>query len=948
MSGAFQLPSIPAVDRFSLLDTLEQPPRDSTSTHATEPCQTRSYRAAKGKARARDAYEDGFDFSSHTAGSPSHATMNAAESKLDFESFTSEEAPQSDKKGKGRQRTSDVDSPLCLDYSGPRPDDLANMSKNGSLSRFRRPNIGGSSQEIEPEYSSPLSSSQYDDSSLKRSIRELGSSPTNSPQTQRKSLPDPSLSSSASSTRSYVSNQNQGGPSSSSLLASSGIPPSRPGTANKKRRSAGVGDTETNSQAPTSHQADEAPSTCATSSSAPYISFNFDFDCAESPHPVPNQPPSRQDSLYSTRSNSRRASLLFNSSTSVASGSRSTHRNDSLSSASPELSEGQSRSRAPPRGPSEYEIRSALIERARAQIPSGDVHRRRGLDQLESQLTRAEQLGRLELPSYPPTGVPSPSNSDIAFNRSAIDRNPDRPPRGSRFDIYSLDDTGSAAQREAGQRSTAPQPSAPQLPQVRAASPLAVPFADAATLSRSDFYQIRMEELRREEADQRWRAIAQQSEPPQQQGRHHVNLPLPSRRMNDSPPTLPPTRSQNSDSERSLGQTRSAIQANSSESSLRRADVSRGRDTGSGRPQEASTLVPPERMDSWRRFTAQVPTRLRRLETEDAVGTFEAEVTQRFLAQENVRASWRRSRATAEADAHSIPRHDPVTSSQTSAGQREQPPWRREHFGLRTPTNLPEVRAAAYAAARQARSDSLPRYRGSNGWSSSRQERHEDESALEYLGRLMSHDSMLDHLMASDAAMDYPSSSGSVAFDSRNFVRDEDWAELNSYESLMQLGERIGKAEVGVPKSLVDGLPTCQYAKWDGGSCAPRPAVSEGKGKEKLVPKAARDTMCPICREDYLDSDLVCTIPRCDHAFHSVCIKVSNPLRTKIRSEQDTDIFVCWVEKTWFKTAKTCPLCRGDAFDEITLPKLNFQEPSGSNYRLSFMTGLDSSWSFNL
>uniref|UniRef100_V5ERT0 RING-type domain-containing protein n=2 Tax=Kalmanozyma brasiliensis (strain GHG001) TaxID=1365824 RepID=V5ERT0_KALBG len=151
-----------------------------------------------------------------------------------------------------------------------------------------------------------------------------------------------------------------------------------------------------------------------------------------------------------------------------------------------------------------------------------------------------------------------------------------------------------------------------------------------------------------------------------------------------------------------------------------------------------------------------------------------------------------------------------------------------------------------------------------------------------------------------------------LALDARNFIADEEWAELNSYEGLMQLSERLGAADVGVPQSLIDALPTCEYGKWDGGSCRLRdslspPLLGKGKGKQKVEPPSnARDTMCPICREDYLDSDLLMSIDKCCHAFHADCIK------------------------TWFQTAKTCPLCRADAFDRVSLPALPFQSSSSA------------------
>ncbi len=98
----------------------------------------------------------------------------------------------------------------------------------------------------------------------------------------------------------------------------------------------------------------------------------------------------------------------------------------------------------------------------------------------------------------------------------------------------------------------------------------------------------------------------------------------------------------------------------------------------------------------------------------------------------------------------------------------------------------------------------------------------------------------------------------------------------------MQLSERLGAAEVCVPQSLIDTLPMCEYGSWDGGSCrqqrdgATPPVVGKGKGKQKvIVGSTARDTMCPICREDYADPDILMSINKCHHAFHADCIKVS-------------------------------------------------------------------------
>lgn len=240
-----------------------------------------------------------------------------------------------------------------------------------------------------------------------------------------------------------------------------------------------------------------------------------------------------------------------------------------------------------------------------------------------------------------------------------------------------------------------------------------------------------------------------------------------------------------------------------------------------------------------------------------------------------------------------------------------------------------------------------------------RRERNEDESALEYLGRLMSHDSMLDEWMAGDvhgpllrmaiesealasnphlrqlhlppasSTSNMPSHAAHLAFDARNFIADDEWAELNTYEGLVQLSERLGAADVGVPQSLIDALPTCEYAQWDGGSCRPRdslspPLLGKGKGKQKVPPPATiRDTMCPICREDYLDSDRLMSIERCCHAFHAECIQ------------------------TWLRTAKTCPLCRADAFDRVCLPALPFQSSSSAAAAARGAPAGSALWSFD-
>ncbi|CEH14225.1 FOG: Predicted E3 ubiquitin ligase [Ceraceosorus bombacis] len=106
------------------------------------------------------------------------------------------------------------------------------------------------------------------------------------------------------------------------------------------------------------------------------------------------------------------------------------------------------------------------------------------------------------------------------------------------------------------------------------------------------------------------------------------------------------------------------------------------------------------------------------------------------------------------------------------------------------------------------------------------------------------------------------------------------------------------------PSSVIDSLPTCVFAIWQGGSCVtPKlealPVAGKGKGKNRAGPEsdrlrlealaaaASREPRCPICLDEYEADTMLMSAP-CNHAFHKDCLK------------------------TWLSTRRTCPMCRYD------------------------------------
>ncbi|PWN44561.1 hypothetical protein IE81DRAFT_345545 [Ceraceosorus guamensis] len=96
--------------------------------------------------------------------------------------------------------------------------------------------------------------------------------------------------------------------------------------------------------------------------------------------------------------------------------------------------------------------------------------------------------------------------------------------------------------------------------------------------------------------------------------------------------------------------------------------------------------------------------------------------------------------------------------------------------------------------------------------------------------------------------------------------------------------EILGISSNRTPSSVIDSLPTCVFAIWQGGSCVtPKlealPVTGEGKGKNRAGPEsdrlrlealaaaASREPRCPICLDEYEADTMLMSAP-CNHAFH--------------------------------------------------------------------------------
>jgi len=85
-----------------------------------------------------------------------------------------------------------------------------------------------------------------------------------------------------------------------------------------------------------------------------------------------------------------------------------------------------------------------------------------------------------------------------------------------------------------------------------------------------------------------------------------------------------------------------------------------------------------------------------------------------------------------------------------------------------------------------------------------------------------------------------------------------------SYEENVELQERVGSVTIGLPPETLAALPEIAFKK----------QADEGDGER-----------CTVCLDDYEDGEIVLQLP-CSHIFHGHCVP------------------------EWFKTQKTCPLCR--------------------------------------
>ncbi|GAC99636.1 zinc finger containing protein [Pseudozyma hubeiensis SY62] len=814
-------------------------------------------------------------------------------------------------KGKSRQLLSDDDTSLALAPSSLLSDVTADASGSAQHPRSLR-SFAASPTPRHDRYcgrSTPASSLHHEESSLKRSIREMGSSPSSSPRQQIYMLPTDQASSSAAALSLTNDSQDASAASTTQTPSSSRQAQSSTSTANKKRRSLRLRGPDFQSRAALDGQEQASMDSAGTSRVAT-------FAPSETEH--------------------RRASLLVNSST------RDAHSLASHSAfcVSPEPLHALDRAE---QSSSDVSYRrAAFLDSARAQRTSSSIRRRRGFYLRDADLLRNDAPQRTAPSDERSSSRTATTTSDTfmdEFARAVDLRLSARSDSSHGNAIMSPAAGALPTQHQQPRINSAAERNAPQLPYVRTASPLTVPFEAVETddTDRNAHRALSFGSLRR-----------------------RTLIPTPALSSSDRPssrtlysqprwyaaPSHPSERSELLQEHEHRFSDRARHETRSNDAPLRVAVTSVSErshaegfqltETGTRLPEpQSSELEVADDFGAVRR-----PFGLQRR----ALGRARLEGVSTSSSNAPVPAG-QESGVGSRRDAH----HLSERQSDEARYQSSSLPWRRTHFGLRAPSQHPERNLSALQTRFEPFAERLDvggRHTGgsasSRGRSSSSlyRERSEDESALEYLGRLMSHDSMLDEWMDGDVrapllrmaiesggshlypqpllARHAPASTSSMfghathlAFDARNFIADEDWAELNSYEGLMQLGERLGAAEICVPQSLIDTLPTCEYGKWDGGSCRQRDdaggMVGKGKGKQKVEPPpTARDTMCPICREDYLDSDMLMSINKCSHAFHADCIK------------------------TWFKAAKTCPLCRADAFDEICLPALPFQSSSSS------------------
>ncbi|XP_055744039.1 RING finger protein 44-like isoform X2 [Salvelinus fontinalis] len=97
---------------------------------------------------------------------------------------------------------------------------------------------------------------------------------------------------------------------------------------------------------------------------------------------------------------------------------------------------------------------------------------------------------------------------------------------------------------------------------------------------------------------------------------------------------------------------------------------------------------------------------------------------------------------------------------------------------------------------------------------------------------------------------------------------DVDDVEMENYEALLNLAERLGEAKPrGITKADIEQLPSYRF---------------------NLDNHQSEQTLCVVCFSDFECRQLLRVLP-CNHEFHAKCVD------------------------KWLKTNRTCPICRADA-----------------------------------
>ncbi len=603
---------------------------------------------------------------------------------------------------------------------------------------------------------------------LKRSIRELSSSPTSSPSQQSASLPGVGSSSSLSSSHHDVHGPGASRPTSSSSTATDTICTHSTNVHKKPRSRSAIDDLERDGQFSsqgsgelTSRAGSQGAATRPSGSSA-------------------SLRPGSRGSLR--RSFARRASLLVNSSTSTGNVRAFDHTIDLCD--SPEPFEPQQRFE--PTTSAQASQALSVSGELRAHRPVGSIRRRRGYNSRDNEPARPstvdEPISSLDAPAS------APSDTFMTDFARAVDLRL----AGRTESMQNGDSTLGSALAFTTERSqqlpdVPTQRYAPQLPYVRAASPLEVSFTHgdrdqptpAATGLNSHGHLRRRAWVHQPEQTQ-----SDRSEAPA----HAISNTITARldlddREGTSPYLTPQTdafRLNQSDrlasfrtdlrevSERwealAALQTRTAADPAFNRARVDytgymthpQASPALSHDASNGpplirrrAPQEGSTnqLVTEQPSLGQQRNASSVPLRPLRLGTDHGFNTESARtIDQGRLLQQQ---SSRRDDVYTSLRHTDVPQHEPVSV-----------PRRRAHFGVRAPTHQSARQDAPPAS--QARFEPFAEnhvgstrghsvgYTGARPSVSAslRRERNEDESALEYLGRLMNNDSLLDGWMS--------------------------------------------------------------------------------------------------------------------------------------------------------------------------------------------------------